>query len=88
MPCCCACSLMVEAVALPTTTSSPAPSLSKAITGLLRRDLLLAYRHRGEIINPILFFILVTALVPISVGGDPKDLAKLAPGMIWVMALL
>ena len=68
--------------------TNASPSLSKAILGLLRRDLLLAYRHRGEIVNPVLFFILVTALVPISVGGDPADLAKLAPGMIWVMALL
>ncbi len=79
---------MVMAVELTGTTVEEQPSLSKAILGLLRRDLLLAYRHRGEIINPILFFILATALIPISVGGDPRDLAKLAPGVIWVMALL
>lgn len=79
---------MVRAVELLNTSGQVEPSLSKAVLGLLSRDLTLAYRHRGEILNPILFFILVTALVPISVGGDAKDLAKLAPGMIWVMALL
>lgn len=59
-----------------------------AIAGLLRRDLLLAYRHRSELANPLLFFILVTALVPIGVSAEPSDLAKLAPGILWVMALL
>lgn len=63
-------------------------TLRSGLAGLLRRDLLLAYRHRGELVNPLLFFILVTALIPIGVSAEPGDLARLAPGMIWVMALL
>lgn len=72
-----------EALRLVNTFSS-----SKALIGLLRRELLLAYRHRGELVNPLLFFILVTTLVPIGVSADPKQLSILAPGMLWVMALL
>ena len=54
----------------------------------LHRELLLASRRRSELANPLLFFIMVAALVPLSVSPEAKVLAALAPGMIWVMALL
>ena len=54
----------------------------------LRRDLLLAYRRRGEAASPLMFFLLVATLIPLGVSPDPARLAELAPGMIWVMALL
>lgn len=56
--------------------------------GILQRDLLLAFRHRGELANPLIFFIMVGALIPLAVGAQQTLLAQLAPGMIWVMALL
>lgn len=55
---------------------------------LLRRDLLLAFRHRGELANPLLFFIIVITLFPIGISPQPKTLALIAPGVIWVAALL
>ena len=64
------------------------PSLGRAFTLLLWRDLLLAYRRRTEMINPLLFFVLVTALFPLGIGADPALLRKVAPGIIWVAALL
>jgi len=64
------------------------PSLWAAIRGLLRREFLLAYRHRGELVNPLLFFILVSSLIPIGVSAEPEDLANMAAGILWVMALL
>lgn len=54
----------------------------------LRRDLLLAYRRRGEAASPLMFFLLVSTLIPLGVGPDSARLAELAPGIIWVMALL
>ena len=54
----------------------------------LRRELLLASRRRSELTNPLLFFIMIAALVPLGVSPEAKVLAGLAPGMIWVMALL
>lgn len=62
--------------------------ISTGIAALLRRDLLLAYRHRGELFNPVLFFFLVSMLIPLGVSPEPEVLALLAPGIIWVMALL
>lgn len=54
----------------------------------LHRELLLASRRRSELANPLLFFIMVATLVPLGVSPEAKVLAALAPGMIWVMALL
>ena len=45
-------------------------------------------RHRGEMANPLLFFVMVATLVPLGVSPEPRLLSVLAPGMIWVMALL
>ncbi|MDP5211206.1 heme exporter protein CcmB [Microbulbifer sp. 2205BS26-8] len=55
---------------------------------LLRIEMLLALRQRADIANPLLFFVSVLALLPLGLGPEPELLAKLAPGMIWVMALL
>ena len=63
-------------------------SLSQAFIYLLRRDLTLAVRKRSEFANPLLFFILVITLFPLAVGAVPELLARIAPGIIWVAALL
>jgi heme exporter protein B len=63
-------------------------SASRAFVLLLRRDLILAHRRRSEMINPLLFFVLVTALFPLGVGADPELLRSIGPGIIWVAALL
>ncbi|MFT5391990.1 MAG: heme exporter protein B [Gammaproteobacteria bacterium] len=67
----------------PTSTQPLAP-----LRALLKRDILLAARRRAEVLNPFLFFVLVTALVPLGVGAEPATLSKLAPGIIWIAALL
>lgn len=54
----------------------------------LWRDLLLAYRRRGDLVKPLMFFLMVSTLVPLAIAPEPERLAKLAPGMIWIMALL
>ena len=54
----------------------------------LRRDLLLAYRRRGEVASPIVFFIMVSTLIPLGLTPEAAQLAKVAAGMIWIMALL
>ena len=63
-------------------------SLTRAFTLLLKRDLVLAVRHRGEMLNPLLFFVLITSLFPLGIGAFPKLLAAIGPGIIWVAALL
>ncbi len=54
----------------------------------LSRDLLLAYRRRGDLLNPLMFFVMVVALFPLGVSPAPDLLAELAPGLLWVCALL
>jgi heme exporter protein B len=60
----------------------------QAFTAIIRRDLVLAMRRRSEIANPVLFFILVITLFPLGIGAQPKLLQAIAPGIIWVSALL
>ena len=61
---------------------------SGGFSAYVRRDLLLAYRRRGEAASPIIFFLLVSTLIPLGVSPDSARLAELAPGIIWVVALL
>ncbi len=63
-------------------------SLSRAFLLLLKRDLTLALRHRSEIGNPLLFFVLVATLFPLGIGSDTEILQTVASGVIWVAALL
>lgn len=55
---------------------------------LLSRDLLLAYRHRSQLIQPLLFFIIIVTLFPLAISSDAALLQKIAPGIIWVASLL
>jgi heme exporter protein B len=55
---------------------------------ILKRDLTIAFRHRDDIINPLLFFIIVVSLFPLGIGPEANILSRIAPGIIWVAALL
>lgn len=57
-------------------------------TAALSRDLLLTFRRRNDIINPLAFFLMVGVLFPLGVSPESGFLAQLAPGVIWVAALL
>ena len=64
------------------------PSLVTAFYAMLKRDLTLAYRHRSQLANPLLFFSIVVSLFPMGISPDPLLLRTIAPGVIWVAALL
>mgnify|MGYP001134381527 CR=1 FL=1 len=55
---------------------------------ILKRDLLIAFRRRSEIIHPLIFFVMVISLFPLAIGDDKVLLQKIAPAIIWVTALL
>ena len=65
-----------------------AQSPGMAFSALLRRDFLLAYRRRAELLQPLAFLLVVTTLFPLGVGPSPQLLADIAPGVIWIAALL
>ena len=55
---------------------------------LVYRDLLLALRRKSDVATALLFFVIVTSLFPLGVGAEPNLLRAIAPGVIWVAALL
>ncbi|HST27369.1 MAG TPA: heme exporter protein CcmB [Rudaea sp.] len=63
-------------------------STSAACIALLRRDLLLVWRRRGDALNPMLFAIIVVALFPFALGPESAVLSRIAAGTIFVAVLL
>ena len=55
---------------------------------ILRRDLRLAFRHGADSLLVVGFFALAVVLFPLGVGPEPNVLARIAPGIVWVAALL
>jgi heme exporter protein B len=55
---------------------------------VIRRDLLLAFRRRADVLSTLAFFVIVCGLFPMAVGPDPALLRTFAPGILWVAALL
>jgi heme exporter protein B len=62
--------------------------MNRALTALIQRDLKLAFRRRGEMATPLMFFVLVTALFPLGLSPQPQLLRSIGPGVVWTAALL
>jgi heme exporter protein B len=62
--------------------------MTALLRAVIRRDLLLAWRRRSDVATTVLFFIIVTSLFPLGIGAEPNLLRAIAPGVIWVAALL
>ena len=60
----------------------------RAALRLFTSDLRLQLRQASDLVAPVAFFVLATIFVPLAVGPEPNLLARLAPGVIWVTALL
>jgi len=61
---------------------------SAAFFSIVKRDLMIAYRHRSEILNSLIYFVIITALFPLAINTDKATLVKIIPGVIWKAALL
>ena len=59
-----------------------------AVFAMIHRDLLLVMRRKSEVLTALFFFVVVTSLFPLGIGADAALLRKIAPGVIWVAALL
>jgi heme exporter protein B len=62
--------------------------LGAVIAATIRRELLLALRTPGDVINPLMFFVIAVTLFPLGGGADSSFLSAIASGVIWVTALL
>ena len=70
-------------------TSRPRSNLTGTpLAAVVLRDLRLALRQRGDILPTVLFFVLTASLFPFALGPLPELLQRIAPGIIWVTALL
>src|SRR5215510_11859822 len=66
----------------------PRRGLGSVFASLVQRDLLLAVRRRSDVGTTFFFFIIVVSLFPLGVGPEPDTLRSIAPGVVWVAALL
>jgi len=65
-----------------------APSLIGTVRRACLRDLRLRVRAPGQWLNPLVFFVIVVTLFPLGIGPGPNTLALIAPGVLWISALL
>ena len=59
-----------------------------ACRAVVERDLLIAARRRSDVLTTFFFFVIVVSLFPLGVGPQPDTLREIAPGVVWVAALL
>ncbi len=64
------------------------PSMGQGLMAIIKRDLTIAFRQRGDLVNPLFFFIMVVAMFPLGISPEPATLQDIAPGVIWIAALL
>jgi heme exporter protein B len=69
-------------------TAAVAISPENGVLLAFRRDLRLAIRSKGEVIQALIFFVIVVSLFPLAVGAESALLKRIAPGVVWVAALL
>ena len=62
--------------------------LASVVLAALRRELSLALRQKGEVLTPLVFFVVIVSLFPLGVGPESALLLRMAPGVLWVSALL
>lgn len=63
-------------------------SLFALLSLVIRRDMVLAMRRRADVLTTLIFFVMVVSLFPLGVGPELDMLRKMAPGVVWVAALL
>jgi len=59
-----------------------------AAAATFRRDVVLAFRRPGQMLQPVVFFLIVTTLFPLSLSPQLSQLRDISPGILWVGALL
>jgi len=71
-----------------TAAGSGRRGLAGVFAAVVRRDLLLALRRRSDVLTTFFFFVVVVSLFPLGIGPEVDTLRTIAPGVVWVAALL
>lgn len=64
------------------------PGLLRMVGLVMARDLRLALRHWDQVLQPLIFFVIVTTLFPLAISPALDELRRIAPGIVWVAAML
>ncbi len=67
---------------------SHSASTLSIFTGIIRHDLQLALRRKSDSLSALIFFAVVASLFPLGIGPETNRLMQIAPGMLWIAALL
>jgi len=70
------------------SNSPQQPGIFEGLFAIARRDILLAWKRPGDVLNPLFFFAMVCTLFPLAVGPSADQLIFSGPGVLWVAALL
>jgi heme exporter protein B len=70
------------------TSTTPTLGAGSVILALIRREIALGLRQKGEVLTPLVFFMVIASLFPLGVGAESNLLLRMAPGVLWVSALL
>jgi heme exporter protein B len=62
--------------------------LARIVSVVIARDLRLAVRHWDQVVQPLIFFVVITTLFPLAISPALAQLRQIAPGVIWVAAML
>ena len=65
-----------------------AATTGQAFRATLKRDLIIAYKRKNDVVNPFMFFLIVATMFPIGISPDPERLGEIAAGVLWISALL
>ena len=65
-----------------------AATTGQAFRATLKRDLIIAYKRKNDVLNPFMFFLIVATMFPIGISPDPDRLGEIAAGVLWISALL
>jgi heme exporter protein B len=79
---------MTAALAVAAPHTEPAIGMLGGMRCVFTRDLRIALRRRADTLAALVFFIMVASLFPLAAGADPQLLRAIAPGVVWVAALL
>ncbi len=62
--------------------------MAQVMLAVLKREVSVALRQKGEVLTPLVFFVVIASLFPLGIGPEAALLQRMAPGVLWVSALL
>lgn len=70
------------------TATTPTLGAGSVMLAVVKREISLGLRQKGEVLTPLVFFMVIASLFPLGVGAESSLLLRMAPGVLWVSALL